>query len=88
MTAIELLRKCQGDMSQGEFGDKLGVSQAQVSMIYAGKRRPGAELMKRLGQAFPEVRTEVTTILFAPEYHDSEERVTDVNLDCANENAA
>lgn len=67
---IEIMRACQGTLTQGEFAQLLGVSQSAISMIYSGQRRPGHGLIARLGAQYPEHKEELASALFfAPEYH-------------------
>ena len=66
MELAELLRECQGDMNQGELAGLLGISQAQLSRLFSGKRRPGRVALAGMLRAFPEKRDRILSV-FLPE---------------------
>ena len=59
MTPVELLRQCQGDMTQSEFAEALGIGQSYLSMLLNGQRTPTAGLMLKLARLYPAVREQV-----------------------------
>jgi transcriptional regulator with XRE-family HTH domain len=48
-SVIKKIRKNKG-FSQGEFAEACGVTQAYLSQIESGKRRPGQELVNKAGE--------------------------------------
>ncbi len=50
------LKTRQGGMSQTDFADLLGVSDATLSRIYSGERLIGEETGRRIAKAFPELQ--------------------------------
>lgn len=80
MDIVELLRRCQGTMSQTEFADLLGVSRSLLSMIYSGQRKAGKSVLTALARQFPETRDVVVELFFALDSHDSEDDVTDSDM--------
>jgi transcriptional regulator with XRE-family HTH domain len=77
MSIVNVMRQCQGDMSQNDFAQLLGISQPTLSMIYARQRNPGRHVLAHLVKAFPETRDDVVRFLFASEYHDSDVGITE-----------
>jgi len=71
MSAVELLRECQGKMSIGEFARHLGIGRSTLSMIYRGQRNPGRLVLKRLAEKYPERREEIAALFLSPNGHDS-----------------
>ena len=61
---IRLLRELQGNMSQVDFADMLGISQSYLSMIYAGQRGAGSMVAQGLVRSFPERRPEIVGVFF------------------------
>lgn len=49
-TIAEIIKGIRGDTKQGAFAKQLGISQAHLSMIEAGKKRPGLKVVKRLAE--------------------------------------
>lgn len=52
---IAELQRRQGTSTQTEYARMLGVSQATLSRIYAGERRIGMRLAKRLAVMYPDL---------------------------------
>ncbi len=77
MDAIELLKRCQGQMSQAEFAELIGISQSHLSMIYSGQRSASEPVMLKLAKAFPEIRDEVLCLFFPREYHNRNDSITE-----------
>jgi len=71
MSAIELLRKCQGGMSIGEFARHLGIGRSTLSMIYLGQRNPGRLVLRQLANKYPDRRQEIAALFLSPNGHDS-----------------
>jgi transcriptional regulator with XRE-family HTH domain len=69
----ELVRELMGEMSQAEFGEKVGITQAGVSAILLGKREVGAKVTRGLMLAFPEREREILASFFASDYASSSE---------------
>ena len=76
MNPVELLRQCQGNLSQTEYAELLNISQPYLSMILNEQRPPTAELMLRLAKCYPEIREQVLGFYFAPEYHNQDVAIT------------
>jgi len=67
---VELLRRLQGDRSQTEFAELLGLSQPLLSMVYSGQRRLGREAIARLLERFPEQQGEIVRVFLRSDYND------------------
>lgn len=65
---IELLKKCQGQMSQIEFGDLLRVDQSTISKYLAGKRTPHRDVWAALLREFPSYRDEIMSVFLRLDY--------------------
>ena len=78
MRAIELLKQCQGDMTQTEFAKRLGISQSLLASIYSGKRRVSSRVLICLARACPCVRDDVMALFLASDSHNCDQSVTDV----------
>jgi transcriptional regulator with XRE-family HTH domain len=46
---IAMLRKLQGDMTQRELAEKIGVSQQYLCDVLIGRRDPGPSILQYLG---------------------------------------
>lgn len=46
---LKLLRQRQGERTQAELADELGVSQSFITDLFKGRREPGEKLLKALG---------------------------------------
>ena len=55
----ELIRSLQGDLNQGEYAEKLGISRPFLNLILNGRREPGILAMRGLLRAFPDRRDEI-----------------------------
>ena len=62
---VALLRKLQGERSQSEFAEMLGISQPMLSMVYQGTRRLGRDTIMRLLELFPEQREVIIGVFLA-----------------------
>lgn len=49
---IRTLRFLNGEMSQGELGDRIGVTRQTIAAIEAGKYSPSLEAAFRIAQVF------------------------------------
>ena len=58
-SSTKLIRSLQGDMNQGEYAEKLGISRPFMNLILNGRREPGMLVMRGLLRAFPERETEI-----------------------------
>jgi len=65
MTLAELMRQLQGDESQEQFAERIGVHQTLISKIYAGEVRPGAKVVLGLERAYPGRADEIKALFFA-----------------------
>ena len=65
MHEIALLRQLQGDRSQSDFAELLGISQPMLSMVYQGTRRLGRDTIVRLTKLFPEQREVIIGVFLA-----------------------
>lgn len=68
MTLSEWLKIKQGDRSQEDFGEFLGISQSTISRVYSGKRGLGANVLKTLVATYPDEIDEIFGLFFASEY--------------------
>jgi transcriptional regulator with XRE-family HTH domain len=64
---VGLLKECQGERTQQEFADQLGLTQAQLSRLLAGKSHPGMRTLRALWREYPNKREEIG-VLLASEY--------------------
>jgi len=58
-SSTELIRSLQGDLNQGEYAEKLGISRSFLSLILNGHREPGLLVMRGLLRAFPDNRDKI-----------------------------
>jgi plasmid maintenance system antidote protein VapI len=65
MHEIALLRELQGERSQSEFAEMLGISQPMLSMVYQGTRRLGRDTIVRLMELFPAQRDVIIGVFLA-----------------------
>lgn len=65
MKAIELLRTCQGQESNGAFAERLGISYSMLMKMYRGIRRPGKKVFRRLAREYPEKKAVIWRVFFA-----------------------
>ncbi len=65
MDIVQIIRKYQGDMTQQQYADALGVGQSTLSMLYSGQRKPGMEVIRALVRAFPHAVKEVVDAILA-----------------------
>jgi transcriptional regulator with XRE-family HTH domain len=54
---LELLREKQGELTQKDFAEKLGVSAAYLIDVYRGRRPPGPSILR-----FLKLEKRVTTV--------------------------
>lgn len=62
-----ILRKYQDDLTQEEFGARLGITQGTLSLIYSGKRGIGTDVLRAFLRAFPQAGPEIAAALAAPD---------------------
>jgi transcriptional regulator with XRE-family HTH domain len=60
---VKAMVEAQGNMTQAEFAERIGVSRSTVSMIYNGQRQPGLEMVIGLLREFPQVRCSLISFL-------------------------
>lgn len=53
MTVADVIRKHQGDLTQTEYAELLGITQGYLSLIYSGARNPGMDVQRGFFRAFP-----------------------------------
>ena len=58
-SSMELIRSLRGDLNQGEYAEKLGISRPFLNLILNGRREPGILAMRGLLRAFPDNRDEI-----------------------------
>ncbi len=73
MDLVRRLKDLQGDKTQTEFANELGVSQSNLSRIYSGDRSIGVDVARKIRMRFPELALEVASFLL---YADIPERDT------------
>jgi transcriptional regulator with XRE-family HTH domain len=54
---VEQLRKEQGERSLREYASAIGVSAANISLVYTGKREPSKKLLDHLDLERKEIKT-------------------------------
>lgn len=62
MDKLDFLRELQGDMTQTQFADVLGVTQSYLSRIYLGKREAGRDVIANLLRAFPDQKDQIVAL--------------------------
>ena len=67
MTFAKLLAELQGDRTQQEFGDRLGISQQVVSVITLGNHQAGRKVLAALVDAFPAREDDLVKAFLAQE---------------------
>ena len=76
MNAIELMRRCQGEMTQTQFARRLGISQSLLASIYSGKRKASSRVLICLARACPCVRDDVMALFLSSNSHNCDGSVT------------
>jgi transcriptional regulator with XRE-family HTH domain len=76
MNAIELMKQCQGEMTQTEFASRIGISQSLLASIYSGKRRASSRVLICLARACPCVREQVMSLFLSSNSHNCDSSVT------------
>jgi hypothetical protein len=71
MNQVELLRSLQGDRSQSEFAEMIGICQSLLSMIYSGKRSVGKRAITCMMRLFPDRHDEIIRVFLSPNYDDA-----------------
>jgi hypothetical protein len=73
---IRALRRIEAEecLSMKGMAQKLGFSAGHLSMIYAGKRRPGIRFVRAVMERFPEIRHMIAESLRTPSQEDRRER--------------
>ena len=59
MNSRELIQQLQGELNQGEYAEKLGISRPFLNLILSGHREPGLLVMRGLLRAFPDNRDKI-----------------------------
>lgn len=54
MQLVDVLRVCQGDTSNRQFAERLGISRSMLDKIYQQIRSPGLKVLQALAKEFPE----------------------------------
>lgn len=67
MSLAGVFRKYQGDRTQTEYAEFLGLTQGTLSLIYSGRRGVGMEVLRALARAYPESAEDIASALSAPE---------------------
>ena len=57
------IREVQGQQSDGEFAEFLGVDRSLLSKVRRGKEEPGKKLLMALARNFPETQWPIWTYL-------------------------
>jgi len=52
---IQRLRERQGNRTQNEFADFLGISRAMLSLLYSEERKVGVDTLTRIGEKYPDL---------------------------------
>jgi len=66
MSIADVLRKYQGERTQTEYAELLGISQGYLSLVLSGGRNAGIEVQRGFLRAFPDAAMEYLTALAAP----------------------
>jgi transcriptional regulator with XRE-family HTH domain len=62
----DILRRYQGDLTQQAYARRLGISESALSLVYAGKRGIGVEVLRALARAFPDAARDIAAALAEP----------------------
>lgn len=54
MSIADVLREYQGDRTQTEYAELLGISQGYLSLVLSGGRNAGIEVQRGFLRAFPD----------------------------------
>ena len=65
MHEIAYLRELQGNRSQADFAELLGISQPMLSMVYQGSRRLNRFAIVRLIEMFPEQQDTIIAVFLS-----------------------
>jgi len=65
MQIIDVLRVCQGDSSNREFAERLGISRSMLDKIYRQIRSPGLKVLQSLTKEFPEKQRLIWQVFLA-----------------------
>ena len=66
-SSTKLIRSLQGDLNQGEYAEKLGISRPFLNLILSGHRGPGILVLRGLLRAFPDNRDEIVEAFLGEE---------------------
>jgi transcriptional regulator with XRE-family HTH domain len=78
-TKIDVIREFQGDRTQNEYAEFLGLTSGGLSMILNGKRGANTALIRLLSR-YPERSAEITKALLLTESAESEAQAEPVAL--------
>lgn len=70
MNRSELLDQLRGDMTKGDFAERLGISDRMLTALYAGNRNAGRAVLKALIGEFPERRQEIVDVFLLSDEND------------------
>lgn len=70
LSKIELIRELQGDRSQNEYAEFLGLTSSGLSMVLNGKRGANTALIRLLAR-YPERAAEINAALIQPDAFES-----------------
>ena len=73
---VAALKTKQGGTTQAEFARRLGVSEALLSLVYAGRRRIGEEMARRIVRAYPDLLWVATAYVMGKDGEDAGESAT------------
>lgn len=60
---IEKLKVKQGDMSETDFAEKLGMSRAMWYLVKNGQSEPGLDFLRAVIKAFPDLQLDVYKLM-------------------------
>jgi len=65
MAIADIMKDCQGELSNKQFSKRLGISYSMLTKIYLGVRSPGIKVIERLAQEYPEKKDAVWAVFLS-----------------------
>ena len=64
MDATTLFRELKGELSLRRFASIVGIGKSTLGLILAGQREPSRKVLRKVADAFPEKKDEITRVFF------------------------
>ena len=71
MDATTLFRELKGDLSLRRFAGVIGIGKSTLGLILSGQREPSRKVLRKVADAFPEKKDEITRVFFDGNGHNN-----------------